>query len=122
MPIRIEAEDGGRTVVVHVTGKLQKADYGGFRAAFDPLVRAHGKLRVLFDMVDFHGWDAGAAWEDLKFGVAHFSDIERLALVGEQQWQHAMATIARPFTRATVRYFDRADAAQARLWLSEAQP
>lgn len=121
MPIRMEAEDGGRIVLVHVTGKLLKADYGEFRPAFDQLVRLHGKVRVLFDMVDFHGWDAAAAWEDLKFGVEHYADIERLALVGEQQWQHAMATIARPFTRAAVRYFDRADAAQARLWLTEAQ-
>jgi hypothetical protein len=77
-------------------------------------------LRLLFDMTGFHGWDAGAAWEDLKVGIAHFADIERLAMVGEEKWQHGMAIFCKPFTRATVRYFDHANAAEARKWLGEA--
>jgi hypothetical protein len=40
-------------------------------------------------------------------------------MVGEEKWQHAMATFGKPFTRATIRYFDCADAAKARKWLSE---
>jgi len=30
-------------------------------------------------MTGFHGWDAGALWEDIKFDIKHFGDIERLA-------------------------------------------
>ncbi|MEO8343575.1 MAG: STAS/SEC14 domain-containing protein [Gallionella sp.] len=78
------------------------------------LVREHGKLRLLFDMTGFHGWEVSAAWEDFKFGVEHFADIERLVMVGETRWQHGMTTFCKPFTTATVRYFDRADAAAAR--------
>lgn len=59
--------------------------------AFERLVQQHGKLRVLFDMTDFHGWEVGAAWEDLKFGVDHFSDIERMAPVGERKRQEALS-------------------------------
>ena len=54
---------------------------------FERLVRQHGKLRLLFDVTGFHGWEASAAWEDFKFGIEHFADIERLAMVGEKQWQ-----------------------------------
>jgi hypothetical protein len=95
-------------------------DYENFVPEFERLVRQHGKLRVLFDMTGFHGWEAGAAWEDFKFGVAHFADIERLAMIGDKQWQHVMTTICKPFTKATTRYFDRTDNAGARKWLSEA--
>jgi hypothetical protein len=35
-------------------------------------------------------------------------------MVGETRWQHGMTTFCKPFTTATVRYFDRADAAAAR--------
>ena len=49
-----------------------------------------------------------------------FSDIERLAIVGENKWQQGMATFCKPFTKATIRYFDHADAAEARKWLGEA--
>jgi SpoIIAA-like len=76
--------------------------------------------RVLFDMTGFHGWDFGALWEDIKFDVRHFGDIERLAMVGEKKWQHGMATFCKPFTSATIRYFDHADAAEAQTWVSEA--
>ena len=42
-------------------------------------------------MKDFHGWDAGALWEDIKFDLKHFSDIERVAMVGEKKWQKGMS-------------------------------
>ncbi len=117
MPIQLSEENGGKILVVHVSGKLLKVDYEHFVPEFERLVQVHGKLRVLFDMTGFHGWEASAAWEDLKFGVAHFADIERLAMVGENRWQHGMATFGKPFTKAAVRYFDHTEAAKARKWL-----
>jgi hypothetical protein len=120
MSIQITEESGGKVLAIRVSGKLEKADYETFIPAFEESLRQHGKLRVLFDMADFHGWDASAAWEDAKFGFKHFADIERMAMVGETRWQHGMAIFGKPFTRATIRYFDRADAAAARAWLAEA--
>ena len=119
MPIQLKQESGGRILVVHVSGKLVKEDYAHFVPEFERLLREHGKLRLLFDMTGFHGWEAGAAWEDFKFGVAHFADIERLAMVGEKKWQQGMATFCKPFTKATIRYFDHIDIAGARKWLGE---
>jgi hypothetical protein len=40
-------------------------------------VREHGKLRLLFDMTGFQGWEVSAGWEDFKFGVEHFADMEQ---------------------------------------------
>ena len=119
MPIQLNEENGGEVLTVHVYGKLVKADYERFVPEFDRLVRLHGKLRVLFDMTGFHGWEAGALWEDTKFAIHHFADIERLAMVGEKKWQHVMATFCKPFTKAMVRYFEHADATKARMWLDE---
>ena len=117
MPIQLNEENGGKVLVVHVSGKLVKADYEHFVPEFERLIRQHGKLCLLFDMTGFHGWEASAAWEDFKFGIEHFADIERLAMVGEKQWQQGMAIFCKPFTKAMVRYFDHADAAEAQKWL-----
>ena len=119
MPIQLQEENGGKLLGIHVSGKLANADYERFVPEFERLVRQHGKLRVLFDMTDFHGWHAGALWEDTKFAVKHFADIERIAMVGETMWQHGMATFCKPFTGATTRYFDHAEAVEARKWLDE---
>jgi hypothetical protein len=119
MPIQLNEENGGKLVNVHVSGKLEKADYEHFVPEFERLTHQHGKLRVLFDMTDFHGWEASAAWEDFKFGMKHLSDIEQIAMVGEKRWQHGMAIFCKPFIKAEIRYFDQAGAAEARSWLGE---
>jgi hypothetical protein len=120
MSIQLNEENGGKVLAVHVSGKLEKADYERFVPEFERLIRQHGKLRVLFEMSAFHGWQSGALWEDTKFAINHFGDIERLAMVGESRWQRGMAIFCKPFTKASVRYFDHAEAAEARKWLDEA--
>jgi hypothetical protein len=120
MPIQLKEENGGKLVNVHVSGRLEKADYEHFVPEFERLVRQHGKLRLLFDMAGFHGWEASSAWEDFKFSIKHLSDIEQIAMVGEKKWQHGMAIFCKPFIKAEVRYFDQAAAAEARIWLGEA--
>ncbi len=119
MSIQLNEENGGKLLVVHVGGKLAAADYAHFVPEFERLVSQHGKLNVLFEMAGFHGWEGGALWEDIKFDMKHFADIDRLAMVGETKWQHGMALFCKPFTKATIRYFDHAQADEARKWLGE---
>jgi hypothetical protein len=119
MPIQLNEEHGGKLLVIHVCGQLTKEDYEKILPEFERLVWLHVKLRVLFEMTDFQGWTAGALWEDTKFEMHHLNDIDRLAVVGEQEWQQGMTAFYQPFTKATIRYFDQADATQARNWLGE---
>jgi hypothetical protein len=120
MPIQLFELNDGKQLEVHVTEKLVAADYKSFVPEFERLIEKHGKLDVLFEMNDFHGWTAGALWEDTKFALHHFNDIERLAVVGERKWQKDLATFSKPFTKATVRYFDHTEAFKARKWFDEA--
>ena len=120
MAVEVNEENEGKVLIVHVSGKLTTEDYERLVPEVERLVAKHGKIRMLFDMHDFHGWKAGALWEDTKFAIKHFADIERLAMIGEKKWQQGMATFCKPFTKATVKYFDHADAAEARKWMAEA--
>jgi hypothetical protein len=106
-------------LVIRVSGKLAREDYRQFVPELERLLRDKGKIRVLLEMVDFHGWQPGALWEDLKFDVAHFSHLERLAMVGDRSWEKALSVVCKPFTTAEVRYFDRRNMAKARAWLEE---
>lgn len=116
MSVELQELDNGKLLVVKITGRLVKDDYSQFVPAVDRLVNRQGKIRMLVEMHDFHGWTAGALWEDCKFGLHHLRDIERLALVGETRWEKGMATFCKPFTAAQVRYFDHTQAAEARDW------
>jgi len=120
MSVKLEENDGGKVLAIHLSGKLTKEDYQHFVPTVDRLIHEHGKIRVLVDMADFHGWTAGALWEDIKFDVKHFSDIERVAMVGEKKWQEGMSRFCRPFTSATIRYFEHSEADAARQWAEAA--
>jgi hypothetical protein len=119
----LETISVGRVLEVRVTGKLTKEAYQKFVPAVDAQIKQYGKLRILFIMQDFHGWTPGAMWEDLKFDLKHWKDIERLAIVGDKKWEKGMAAFCKPFTKAQIRYFDVAQLAEAREWLeSDAVP
>ena len=104
-------------IEVRATGKLTKEFYKNFASTLDRLVQERGKVRILFEMRDFHGWTAGAMWEDVKVAFKHWNDIERLALVGETKWEKGMAVFCKPFTAAKIKYFDHTDIDAARAWV-----
>ena len=74
MPIHINEPGDGHFLTVHVSGILSQADYVQFVPEFERLAGQHRKLRVLFDMSGFHGWEAAAMWEEIKFDVKHLAD------------------------------------------------
>ena len=117
----IEQLETGSTKILgfKLSGKLHDEDYKTFEPAVDAAVAAGGPLRLFVTFEDFHGWDLHAAWDDMKFGIRHYADFDRIAMVGDRQWEEWMARLCRPFTRATVKYFDAAQADAARAWLHE---
>ncbi len=117
--IEVEELYKGRLVKIVAAGKLTRNSYDTFTPELDRLIEAHGKIRMMFEMVEFEGWTLGAAWEDLKFGCKHFNHIERIAIVGDRKWEKAMASVCKPFTRAKVRYFDVEELVVAREWIAE---
>jgi len=118
MAIQLTQRDSGKWIEVDVSERLHKSDYERFVPEFERLVKENGRLRVLFVMEDFHGWDPAALWEDLKFDLRHFADIDRVAMVGDKTWEEAMATFCQPFTKAKVSYFGRHRLAEAHEWLA----
>jgi hypothetical protein len=102
-----------------LSGKLHDEDYKTFTAVIDEAAKA-GKVRLLAQFHDFHGWDAHALWDDIKFATTHCTTFDRIALVGDRAWEKWMAVVCKPFTAAKVEYFDAADLGRAWAWLSEA--
>jgi len=121
MSIQIEAFGETNLVEVTLSGKLEHEDYERFVPQVDALIRDRGRLRMLVVLEDFHGWTAGALWDDTKFAWHHFSDLERLAIVGEKTWHKGMAVFCKPFTKAQVRYFEPEEMAEARAWATASE-
>jgi stage II sporulation SpoAA-like protein len=119
MSVELKEEAGGKILMVKMTGKLTKADYEHLGPTVDRAVQQHGKVRMLVHMHDFHGWTMGALWQDIKFDFKHFAHLERVAFVGERKWEAGMAVFCKPFTTATIRYFDASQIHDADTWIHE---
>lgn len=117
MVLEVAQEIGENILVVRLGGTVTRDDYLQFLPEAESLIARCGRIRILVDMRDFHGWTLEAFWEDIKFDWKHYSDIERLAMVGETKWQEWMASFCQPFTKAEVAYFSQEKAADAWDWI-----
>ena len=108
-----------KVVGVKLSGKLHDEDYRQFVPTMETILTAEGKVRLFIQLEDFHGWDLHAAWDDFLFSLNHYSDFERIAMVGNGKWEKWMASFFKPFTQAKVKYFDRSEVDSAWTWLRE---
>ena len=108
------------TVGFKMSGKLHDEDYKTFVPLVDAEITKEGKVNVLAQFQGFHGWDAKALWDDIKFSTTHCTKFDRIALVGDKTWEKWMAMVCKPFTMAKVKYFDAGQIDAAKAWLAEA--
>ena len=116
MSVQVTNLQNDRTIEVAATGKLTRADQDECVPVIESEMK-QGKVKILFSMHNFSGWDVGALWEDIKFDMKHFGEIERVAMVGEKKWEQGMAWFCKPFTTAKIAYFDQSEIDAARSWL-----
>jgi len=100
MPITKLDESTDDALGFEVSGDVTKADY-----------ELHGTIRLLLDLTDFH-WEKASAWgSDLRFGHRFHDKIDRLAVVGNKNWEKHLASLASPFYAKDSAFFEtRADA------------
>ena len=108
-----------KVLAFKMSGKLHAEDYRKFVPLIDAAAAKEGKVRLLAEFEDFHGWDLHALWDDIKFATTHCTKIERVALVGDKRWEKWMAAVCKPFTMAKVKYFDAKQHDAAKAWLAE---
>lgn len=106
----------GRVIDVTIIGKLTDADYEQFVPLTEQRINQFGKIGMVITLEDFSGWDLNAMWDDLKFDIKHFCDIEKMAIVGHSKWDKFLSALTRPFTAAEIKYFDEGEIAAARQW------
>jgi SpoIIAA-like len=100
-------------------GHVTKEDY---EKVLIPRVEAalkrHDKIRLYYELgSEFAGIDPGAAWEDLKVGIEHFTRWERMAIVTDVDWIRHMINVFRFLMPGQLRVFPTADAPAARAWI-----
>lgn len=114
--LKILPKSKGAFIALQATGTLTGEDYDAVLPDIEKLIEKHGKVRVYIDMEFFKGWEMSAAWKDMAFGIAHWNDLDKLAIVGDAKWEEWVATVADAMMRGTVKHFPVHDQMEALKW------
>tara|TARA_R110002073_G_scaffold69125_2_gene171565 strand:+ start:2340 stop:2726 length:387 start_codon:yes stop_codon:yes gene_type:complete len=117
--IGIERVGSELFIGLKVIGKLTHEDYQAFTPMLESALAAVDapSIRMLVDLRDFGGWEPRAAWDDLKIGLKHGRDFNRIALYGDNNWQEMCARIASWFICGEIKSF--ASIEEAMDWLKQ---
>lgn len=109
-------------VAIACHGEVTRQDYDAVLIpAVEKALKAHDKIRLLYEVgPDFASYDAGAAWEDFKVGMEHYSRWERVAVITDVEWIKLAMRLFSVFLPGAMRVYPSAEAAKARLWITQA--
>jgi len=112
-------ESEGRRFFIKALGTLTDADYHELVPRLETAIAGFGPLRLFVDMEEFEGWEMLAAWNDFVFGLKHWNDFERMALIGDKRWEDVAARAMDALTKGEVRRFPAAERGAAHAWIEE---
>ncbi|MGA7326656.1 MAG: STAS/SEC14 domain-containing protein [Rhodomicrobium sp.] len=104
---------------VEATGKVTHEDYKTILIPRAEAMIAKGPIKMLYVAgQDFEGYELEALWDDSAFGVKHWHDFSRVAVVADEPWLRAVITMFRPIFPCEVRLFRLSELAAARAWIT----
>lgn len=117
--IEIMSESAGNVLGVRLSGKVTDEDYEKvFIPALEKIIADSGKVRVVYYMdAEFEGWNAGAMWDDAKFGLKHRNDFEKIAVVGGPIWAEWGTKLAGHLVSGEVKTYSGAELNDAWTWI-----
>ncbi len=100
-----------------VTGKLTHQDYQTFVPVLENALAGvkDPQINALVDCLALEGWELRAAWDDLKLGVKHGREFNKIAIVGNKPLEQWAAKIGSWFISGEMAYFENRE--EALNWL-----
>lgn len=113
--IELLPQNDGNLVAIRFIGKVLHEDFENLTPVLDAQIASDGgSIRLLLDLSAFEGWeDLHAIWNHFILVKNHHKQVERIAIVGDENWERRLAEYVVRFAVAEVGYYtpDRIEAA-----------
>ena len=105
-------------LAIEAIGQVTYQDYRDTLIPKAEAMMAKGTVKMLYVIgVDFTGFELEALWDDGMFGLKHWHDFSRIAVVTDHPWLSAMVNMFKPFFHGEVRLFSVAGLPAAKGWI-----
>lgn len=115
-------EASGALVGIWSNGRLSTEELDYLTVDLQDRIAQHGRIRLLFRTDNLCEWGRAALCRLLRFSRRHEAHIERVAVVGEQDWEPRMRELTVCLAGAEARHFLTRDLGWAWAWLSSDTP
>ncbi len=108
-------------MAIEASGKVTHEDYRDTLIPKAEAMMDKGPVRMLYVIgEDFTGFELEALWDDSAFGLGHWHDFSRIAVVTDHAWRSAMVNMFKPFFHGEARLFRLAQLPAAKDWITGA--
>ena len=109
----------GNVVAVSASGEVTREDYEKvLMPAVEAVIGSRDKVRIYYELgPGFTRMAAGAAWDDLKLGVAHYLNWEAIAVVTDHDWIRHAVDVFRLIVPGQAKAFRMEESREARDWI-----
>jgi hypothetical protein len=107
------------TIGFHIENRLNEEDVQRYRSVIEGAIAQFGCVRLLFAFDNLSAADLREMWDELKFSTQYLDDIERIALVGDEQVERWIDDAATETVYPEIRYFACEEYDDAWEWLGE---
>jgi len=104
---------------IRISGKLTHEDYQQFLPKLENLLKTEKNISLLIELDNFQGAKLEAIKDDFNFTRTHQEDFEKVAIVGDKQWQKWITLLSKPLLKGDVKYFSHTALQDAWDWLRE---
>lgn len=117
MPCEIVDKEEG-LITLKISGVLKRAELLQAEKAAIEVMGPARKIKFLVLTENFGGWDNRDNWGDVSFQMQYDDQIEKIAIVGEKQWQELTEVfVGKGLRSMDIRYFMPSEADMARKWI-----
>jgi len=104
---------------IEAAGKVTHADYRDVLIPRAEAMLAKGPIKMLYVIGnDVTGFELEALWDDGAFGIKHWREFGRVAVVVDHAWLRAALSLFSPLFPSEVRLFKVAELEDAKAWIS----
>lgn len=111
-------DDSSKNIVgFKLSGKVTDPEFKSFAAEIEKTIAGEGKIKLLLVTEYPQEFTLKATWDNIVFWIKHIKDIERLAIVGQKEWEKWVELLEHPFISTEVRYYSKSRLKEAWTWL-----
>ena len=110
-------ECSGNILGFEIVGGITKKQKKRICKVLENQIRESGKIRLLLVIVPHKKMDAESLLFDLNFTLTYSDKIERMAIIGNKEWENTWVALFGLFSHIRTQYFDRSEIKAAWKWI-----